>query len=223
MGAGDQRTHLETGLTLIELMLAIAILGMVFVMLAGSFHAIAAGKVQAEGRLATNQQGRTILWEMSNEIRGAVQTANIASHLQLEGLGRMQNNAPMDSISVSTLDPGHRRTLEGFGSEDIITYAPAPNPDHRGWFLLTRTQFSSLLETGSAPSDATVILADNLLSLHYRYFDGNTWQESWESSSQPPGRQLPQAISIELALASPGGAPQRLATIVTLPMAMQQW
>src|ERR1051325_1205365 len=130
------RTRSSAGFTLIELMIAMAILAMIFVMIAGSFHAIAAGKTQAEGRLGTDQQSRTVMWEMSNEIRGAVQTAGIPSHLELEGLGRMENNTPMDSLTISTLDPGHRRTLEGFGAEDLISYATAPNPDHRGWFLL---------------------------------------------------------------------------------------
>jgi hypothetical protein len=133
----------------------------------------------------------------------------------------MENNVPLDSLSISTLDPGHRRALEGFGAEDTVTYTNAANPNHRGWFVLTRTQSSSLL-TSSAGSGSSVILADNLLSLHFRYFDGNIWTESWNSQALPPGRQLPQAISIDLTMAS-GGSPVRLSTVVTLPMAFAQW
>jgi prepilin-type N-terminal cleavage/methylation domain-containing protein len=221
------RPHLRppptAGFTLIELMLAVAILGLIMVMLAGSFHAVATGKLHAENRLTAGQQSRSVLWQMSNEIRGAVQTPNVASHVAVIGEGRMQNNSPLDSISFSTLDPGHRRSLEGFGAEDTITYATAPNPNHRGWFLLTRTQLSSLLTTGTGADNATMILADNLLALHFRYFDGNIWGESWNSESLPPGRQLPQAVSIDLALAAPGGAALRLSTMVTLPMAFAQW
>ncbi|MGH7842256.1 MAG: prepilin-type N-terminal cleavage/methylation domain-containing protein [Candidatus Binataceae bacterium] len=222
------RRHIEvaltTGFTLIELMLALAILGLIMVMLAGSFHAVATGKLQGENRLATAQQGRSVLWEMSNEIRGAVQTQNVtASNVSMIGEGRMQNNSPLDSLTFSTLDPGHRRSLEGFGAEDDVTYATAPNPNHRGWFVLTRTQVSSLLTSGGGNANATVTLADNLLALHFRYFDGNLWGESWNSQSLPPGRQLPRAVEIELALASPRGAPLRLSTMVTLPMAFAQW
>ncbi|MGH7836470.1 MAG: PulJ/GspJ family protein, partial [Candidatus Binataceae bacterium] len=89
---------MTTGFTLIELMLALAILGLIMVMLAGSFHAVATGKLQGENRLATAQQGRSVLWEMSNEIRGAVQTQNVtASNVSMIGEGRMQNNSPLDS------------------------------------------------------------------------------------------------------------------------------
>lgn len=212
------------GFTLIEVMLAVAILGLVFVMLAGSFHTVATGKVQGEGHLAAGQQSRTVLTGISNEIRGTVQTAMTnPSQVSVIGTGRMENGAPLDSLSFSTLDPGHRRALEGFGAEDTVSYTTSPNPAHPGWNTLSRTQTSSLLTTGTAGPDATVDLADNLLALHFRYFDGSTWVESWNSSSLPPGRQLPQAIAIDLVLAAPGGAPLKLSTMITLPMAFAQW
>ena len=55
-------------------MLATAILGMVLVMLAGSFHAVAGSKSHGENRIAIDQAARTILAQMSDELRGAVQT-----------------------------------------------------------------------------------------------------------------------------------------------------
>jgi prepilin-type N-terminal cleavage/methylation domain-containing protein len=211
------------GFTLIEIMIAVAILGLVFVMLAGSFHTVATGKVQGEGHLAAAQESRTVLTGMSNEIRGAVQTPNNPSQVTVMGTGRMQSHTPLDSLSISTLDPGHRRALEGFGAEDTVSYATMSNSAHPGWYILTRTQTSSLLTTGSSSPDTTVVLADNLLALHFSYFDGSTWGESWDSSSLPPGNQLPQAIAIDLVLAAPGGAPLKLSTMVTLPMAFAQW
>ena len=38
------------------------------------------------------------------------------STTMLTGRGRMENNLPLDSITVSTLGPGHRRSIEGFGA-----------------------------------------------------------------------------------------------------------
>ena len=208
--------------TLIELMVAVTILGMVMAMLAGSFHAIAAGKTQAENRIAAEQQSRSLLWQLSNEIRGTVATRDIPSHVIVIGRGQMENNAPLDSLSIATLDPGHRRSLEGFGTEDTVTYTTTANANHRGWFLLMRNQASSLLTSGSVGAGAPVILAANLLSLHFRYYDGNIWSESWNSQALPAGRQVPQAISIDLTMAS-NGTPIRLSTMVTLPMAFAQW
>jgi prepilin-type N-terminal cleavage/methylation domain-containing protein len=212
------------GFTLIELMLAVAILGLIMVMLAGAFHEIAAGKVQGERRLGVDQTARAILWQMSNEIRGAVQTPLIASHVLLEGQARTRSGTPLDSITVSTLDPGHRPTLEDFGPEEVISYGSTPNPKNRGWSLLTRTRTSGLLSnTAGRNATSSTVLADNLLSLHMRYFDGHKWTESWDSQSLPPGRELPLAVSIDLVVSTPNGAPVALSTMVSVPMAFAQW
>jgi hypothetical protein len=67
------------------------------------------------------------------------------------------------------------------------------------------------------------VLADNLISLHIRYFNGANWSESWNSQSLPPGQGLPQQVSIDLALAALNGPPLRLSTMIVLPMALPQW
>lgn len=223
-GLSQNQRSMAPGFTLIELMVAVSILALIFVMLAGSFHAVATGKVNAEARIATSDEGRHILWQMSNEIRGTVQTLfGPPSVVLVQGKGRMENNLPLDSIIFSTLDPGHRRSIEDFGAEDMVSYTTAPNPNRLGWFILTRNQRSSLLNGGDGGSGVSMVAANNLLSLHFRYFDGNIWTESWDSPSLPPQRQIPPAIMIDLVLAEPSGAPLPLSTVVTLPMAFNQW
>jgi prepilin-type N-terminal cleavage/methylation domain-containing protein len=213
-----------SGFTLIEIMLAIAILGIVLLMLAESFHAVAGSKVQGESRIALDQAARSIVSQMSDELRGAVQTPFIQSHVLLLGQARMTGGEPMDTFMVSTLTPGHRRSIEGFGPEDTVVYLTAPNPDHPGWFLLERIQYSSLLAAPPlASNSAPLVLANNLLSLHIRYFNGDSWRESWDSTSLPPGQSLPLEVAIDLKMASGGGAPLSLSTAVSLPMAFQQW
>jgi type II secretory pathway pseudopilin PulG len=220
---GRGRRH-ASAFTLIEIMLAIFILGLVLLMLAESFHAVAASKVHGENRIALDQAARTILSQMTNELRGAVQTPIIASRVLLLGSARKDGGQPMDSFTVSTLDPGHRRSLEGFGPEDTVGYVTAPNPDHRGWYLLKRVQYSSLLTNPpTLENSSPVVLANNLVSLHIRYFDGDQWRESWDSTSLPPGRSLPAEIAIDLTMGAVGGAAFALSTAVTPPMAFQEW
>jgi prepilin-type N-terminal cleavage/methylation domain-containing protein len=222
--ASARTMRFSAGFTLIEMMLAVAILGLILAMLAGSFHAVVASKMQAESHIAVDATARAIMTGMVNEIRGAVQTAFLPSRVLLMGDSHNHGSQILDSISVSTLHPGHRRTLEDFGAEDTVTYTTAPNPEHPGWFLLLRSQNSSLLGIGTGiNAQKPELLAVNLLSLRIRYFDGNIWAESWNSQSLPPGRQLPNEVNIELKMASRSGAPISLATMVTLPMAFLQW
>ena len=218
-----RRRH-AAAFTLIEIMLAIVILGMVMVMLAESFHAVGASKVHGENRIALDQAARTILSQMSDELRGAVQTPFIASRVLLIGDARKEGGLPMDTFTVSTLDPGHRRSLEGFGPEDTVAYVTAPNPDHPGWFLLERMQYSSLLLNRRTNGNSSpVTLANNLMSIHIRYFNGDNWRESWDSTSLPAGRSLPAQIAIELKMGSASGGALTLSTAVSLPMAFQEW
>ena len=212
------------GFTLLEMMVAVAILGIIMVMLASSFHAVAAGKTQAEARLLSNRQARAILKQVTTELRGAVQTPLIASDVTLIGQGHMQNGAALDTLVISTLNPGHRPSITSFGAEELVSYSGRPNPNHPGWFMLMRQQQSALLGATAGVNVAPpVVLAANLLAFHVRYFNGNIWVESWNSASLPPGLPLPQAVAIEIQMAASHGAPVTLSTQVTLPMAVTQW
>jgi prepilin-type N-terminal cleavage/methylation domain-containing protein len=215
-----QTLHLDAGFTLIELMLAVAILGLIVVMLAESFHAVSLSKLHAEARLNSERSGRAILWQMSNEIRCAIQTPLAPSRVLMLGSAKYQGGVPVNTLTVSTLAPGHRRSIDGYGAEEIVTYKAIPNPYHRGWFLLERSQFSAL---GPGTSPMPIVVADNLVGLKIRYFDGQQWGQVWNSENMSPGRQIPGAVWIDLSLAGPRGEPLAFSTQVTLPMSNAQW
>jgi prepilin-type N-terminal cleavage/methylation domain-containing protein len=219
--ASSIRSAACDGFTLLEMMLAVGVLGLMLAMLAESFHTIAGSKIHGEGRLYADREGRAILWEMSNEIRNSVQTPVSPSHVALLGSGRGSGGAYADSIVVSTLAAGHRRSISGFGPENLVSYNVISNPNHPGWMLLTRMQQSALLSSDVA--ERPIVVADNLLSLHLKYFDGNAWRESWNSSQLGPPHQLPIAAAIELKMAAPGGHELDFATQVVIPMAIPQW
>jgi prepilin-type N-terminal cleavage/methylation domain-containing protein len=212
------------GFTLIEIMIAVVVLGLLLLMLAQSFHTVAASKVHGQNVLAVAQAARTVVLEMGDELRGSVQTPFTASKTMLAGHARMQHFVPMDTLSFSTLDPGHRRAIEDFGPEEIVEYTSAPNPDHEGWNLLMRRQYSALLDMPpNSFNDPPTLVANNIISLHLRYYDGSRWTESWDSDNLAPGQALPQEVAIELVMGAPTGQPITLSTVVTLPMAYQQW
>jgi prepilin-type N-terminal cleavage/methylation domain-containing protein len=216
------RTHRASrGFTLIEMMLAIGVLALILAMLASSFSTIAHSKVHAEGRLMVDREGRALLWQLSKEIGNAVQTPYEPSNVALFGNGHMGNGLPIDTITMSTFSGGHRRAFTGMTPETIVTYNLAANPDQPGCYLLQRSQQSGLLTSTTALQ--TTVLADNVLSLHIRYFDGQRWGESWDSSSLPRGEQLPVAVAIQIQMAAPGGHMMDFATQITVPMAIQQW
>ncbi|MFZ0890497.1 MAG: prepilin-type N-terminal cleavage/methylation domain-containing protein [Candidatus Binataceae bacterium] len=207
------------GFTMVEMMVAVWILGLILAMLASSFSAVAHSKVHGEARLAGDEAARLIMFQMSREIRGVVQNGVAPVHVLVIGSGHMQNGSPLDNITLSTLGAGHHRAVFGPGAEDIVSYTAAANQNHRGWFVLMRTQQSGLLPPEHGAPQPPVELADNLLSLHLRYFDGTRWNESWDSRANGGGA-LPLAVSIDLALATPAGKPMYLSTMVPVPVVL---
>jgi type II secretory pathway component PulJ len=214
---------MSAGFTLLELMIALFILMLVMVMIMGSFNAVIHSKIQGEAHLNVDRQGRAILWELANEISGAVQTANPVSNVLLQGTGQMRGASPVDALTVSTLAAGHRRAITGFDAEQMVSYSVTPNSKVRGWYVLMRNQRSALLTTGTSFAPPPSELADNVVSLHLKYFNGNTWMESWDSTALPPTTQLPVAVSIDLVLGSGPGRTMDFSTEVILPMAVQVW
>jgi prepilin-type N-terminal cleavage/methylation domain-containing protein len=218
--------RLDAGFTLLELMLALAILSIILVMIAESFSAVVHSKIHGEARLDIDREGRAILWELSNEIRGAVQTPlpnSAPSNVLLIGLGQMGGALPIDAITVSTLAGGHRRAITGMEAEQVVSYSETSNPQVRGWYLLMRTERSGLLLNTNIPGPPPTELADNVVSLHIKYFNGMSWLESWDSTALPQPAQLPIAVSIELVLGAGGGRVMDFATQVMLPMAVPLW
>jgi type II secretion system protein J len=218
----NRRTALPDGFTLLEMMLAITILSFILIVIASSFNAVAHSKTHGEDRLNLDREGRATMWEMSNELRGALQTPMAISRVVFVGTGQMRDGMPEDSLTLSTVDGGHRRSITSFGAEQIVAYNLAPNPDHRRWFILTRSQISGLLTSGAGDA-APIVLADNVISLHLRYFNGNAWLESWDSSALPRNQQLPLAVSVDLQLGAANGRVFPFSTQITVPMALTIW
>ena len=209
------------GFTLIELMLAIAILALIMAMLFTSVHLVGETRARAEGRIWTDREGRAILLELSNEIRGAVLTPTTPSNTLLIGTAGTSGLVTTNSISVSTLDPGHRRSLDGYGAEDVVTYNIVPNPRYRGLFMLKRTQQSGL--NPNIDTSHQIVIADNVRSFRVRYFDGNSWSDVWNSQNNSNDTLLPVAVAIDLRLVAPGGHEMDYSTQVVIPSTFMQW
>src|SRR5882757_11582588 len=88
-----------SGFTLIEMMLAIGVLALILTMLASSFSTVVHSKVHAEGRLIVDREGRALLWQLSKEVRDAVQTLIAPSHVLLLGGGHSGGSGPLDTLT----------------------------------------------------------------------------------------------------------------------------
>ncbi|HYA34298.1 MAG TPA: type II secretion system protein GspJ [Candidatus Binataceae bacterium] len=213
----------ERGFTMLEMILALSIMALILAMVASSFNVVAHSKVDAEQRLDADRQGRALLWQLTNELRGAVLTPLAPSNTLLIGAAHVGMNMPLDSLTVSTLSAGHRRSVTGFGAEEIVTYTAEPNHKHRGTFVLMRSQSSALQRGVGSQGPRAMIVADNVVALRIRYFNGVQWRENWDSTQIAANIALPLAVSITLELAASNGRTMVYSTQVELPMAIGLW
>ncbi len=63
------------------------------------------------------------------------------------------------------------------------------------------------------------MLADNVVGLHIRYFNGQMWNESWNSQQVGDQLPLPIAVSIDLQMMTENGNPMNFSTKIAVPMA----
>jgi prepilin-type N-terminal cleavage/methylation domain-containing protein len=213
----------RAGFTLVELMLAVALMGLIMAMVFGAFFAVIHSKTSGEINMTADEEGRAIIYQMGAELRGAVQTPVFSSAVLFIGEAHSAGGKATDSVTFATLDVFHRRSLIGAGAEEIVTYSLEPNSRASGEFVLARRQRSALLTSAQgAHLTPPVVLSRRVRSLHLRYFDGKRWNESWNSRHMPALQALPLAVSIELELAGPKGSSRWFSTAITPAMAVMQ-
>lgn len=91
---------------------------------------------------------------------------------------------------------------EAKGSDLVTLHYYLAENTQSGVYRLVRTERRSPLATTDDTSEETVIL-DNLVSFAVTWYDGQTWQDSWDSSAQQP--PLPQAVRVRLDFAEANG------------------
>jgi general secretion pathway protein J len=163
----------SAGFTLVEILLAVAILGIIVVMVYGSLWTVTRTVVDARERMELYQTARGFLWRMSGELSNAFVSEEI-------DFVAVKSNEPN---SADTYRLSFSSTTGGFGqdSKDIgrIEY-----------YLSEGVLYKAV-------AGKTFPVVENVDSLSLRYFDGGQWRENWNSK---PGSKLPKTVEINLEL-----------------------
>jgi general secretion pathway protein J len=213
------------GLTLLEVMVAVAILAMLAVLTYGAFDGLSRGKKNL-GRLNDRyHQGRAALSRLTIELSSAF--LSMHQPLSEQQIRRLTifagtNGSPADRIDFTSFS--HRRLLRDSHESDQneLSYFGSPDPNVSGKMDLARRE-SPLIDLEPKRGGEVNVLVDDIDLFDVKYLDPTTglWTDSWDSSQATgqPGR-LPLQIKITLVLN--GGADGKPVTFVTkVPMPMQ--
>lgn len=240
-----------SGFTLLEILLAVAIVGLILTTVYGALSRTMFSKQVAEGRAELFASGREAVLRMANEMEAALTPLSGDRNYFR---GSVDGDIPtVEFITMNRGGYGAKRVRPG---RILVVYTLRPLPNRRDVYTLVREEhdFQVLLdevdgitrepvdeevENPAPPSIATQLLDCEELpgaidipgnctlvaGLTFRYYDDLTgsFREDWDSFQEGDMySRLPSAVEIRLFLLDERGAVRDFTTIVDLPLARGQ-
>jgi general secretion pathway protein J len=179
--------HSERGFTLVEVLLATALVAVIAAMVFGSLHLSAVAIDSARATVAQEQVLRSTLRIMTEEL-----TVGVSNPIgPWMGLNSQQEGQPADTVAFLTL--GQFRGVESGQETELVRIVYAREGDRLLRFV--RRNLYGLTDE----SVDQLELATNVKGFNLRYYDGqaNVWSDDWDgrARSAPPG-----AVLIELTV-----------------------
>jgi general secretion pathway protein J len=202
------------GFTLLEVLVASAILSVVLAALYGVFSRTLESKRLVEERGARARTARIVLLRISEDIRASFPLST--TDARFVGETRNHGSFPQSSLAfISTSQvPLTHTGAEGDLSE--IRYTLIPDPTAPTQRQLVRRVSSALAAEGPGTEEDLPLLS-HVHGLQLRFFDGRTWHAEWGQSNTRT--QLPLAVEVRLLLAGPAEEVLEFSTLVDLPLA----
>ncbi len=218
------RRKASRGLTLVEVLVALAVLAMIGVLLYGAFDSISHAKKAESIRGDRARQGRAAILRITREIQSAFLSMHNPANpaLQTRVVAFVgQNSQPFDRLDYQAF--AHRRVEANSHESDQaeVGYFVAPDPDVEGKMDLVRRE-QTPADMDPKKGGIVSVLCEDVESFDIRYLDPLTtqWLETWDTM-QALGQQsrLPLEIRLTLALKHvPAGVPALYTTKFMMPM-----
>jgi general secretion pathway protein J len=199
-------------MTMIEVMVAIAILAMVAVLIHGVIESLSRGKKGEELRAERAHEGREALQRMVRDLSAAYLSLHVPATTAL--ITQKTAFVGRSSVSFDRLDFtafAHLRTERDSHESDQaeVGYFVARDPDVADKMDLVRRE-QTPIDYDPLKGGIVNVVAEDVDSFDVRYLDPQTglWVETWDSTQvtgQP--NRLPLEVKITLALKGVGGGP----------------
>lgn len=204
----------EQGFTLVEVMIATAIMTMMITLVWASFSLTIESKKRGEDISDRFHQVRLTMQRMVREMSMAYLSKN---DYELTLNQNIQNsrtrfiakrNNPVDEVTFSSFS--HMRLSDSAKECDqtLITYFSAPDPENRSQLNLMRRSTRRLGVEKPGEEGPAYIMLEDVESLHFEFYDAvsDEWRENW-TTIQADGQQdrLPLKIRIYLTMKDASG------------------
>jgi general secretion pathway protein J len=202
------------GFTLVEVMIAAAILALIVSMLYGAFAwSVKTMEIGMEGG-EIYRKARVVLNRMAQEISCAQlppEQKNSGKQYAFIGEDKAEEGAPQDTLHfISTALPlrGPSKGVKG------VSYYIAPDPETDKPALLMKEDTTLSDEGGKG-----FLLAEGITGLDFTYYDGQgrEWKR-WDTTTPLFSGKLPQVVKISLVFKDERGEPLALTATAHIPL-----
>jgi len=198
------RRQPQSGFTLMEVMVSMAIIAGMVTLIWGSFSISSRTKKKVEEIEDRYHQIRLAMNRMAREISMAYLSKNDQmGTTNPRTLFASQQSSSVDELMFSNM--AHLRMEEDAKESDqcVIRYYPAADPENRSQTNLMRRESRRLGDQRPGEEGPAYIMLEDVEELHFEFWDvpGNEWKEIWNTRSadgQPD--RLPSKVRIKLTV-----------------------
>jgi type II secretion system protein J len=207
------------GFTLLEVLVASAILSLVLAALYGVFSHTLAGQRLTEERADRSRSARIVLLRLGEDLQASLPFTRENSHFH--GETRRANAFPEGALSFVSF--AHAPVSSAGRESDVheIGYVLFPDPDVLGSYSLMRwvDLDPGVVDPGAEQdlNKAAYPLLSRVRGLRFRFFDGRVWREEWGQDDTRD--KLPQAVEATLYVQDSRGEVAEFSMVSDLPLA----
>jgi type II secretion system protein J len=219
----------SAGFTLLEVLIATAIMATILVILFGTYSAAVDRAARTRELSQMYHEARVLLQLMADDLRSAYVKEGIEQAQQalqqakarpttFRGEDLAGSNHPSDRLSFSTVLPVQRPDLPDAEMCRVTYSLEALNDPPQGRALARRVNCS--LDPAANDQDHLFLLTDLAHGLDFRYYDAQgTEYRDWNSQEPRDGKRLPARVKIILLLADQHGELRPFEMLAELVMA----
>lgn len=187
------------GFTLLELLVAVAMFAIIALALHSVFFGALRLRERAHGTFETRLQKDAVMEMIRKDLASTVAPVGILAGA-LTGEKGGTDGQRLDRLEFHTAT-GSVDDSSPWGDIQRVEYAlvePDTPGDQNEWHLVRNTTRNLLAPTEQEPEQQRLLR--NISSLWLEYYDGEQWQDSWDSTARE--NELPLAIRLQLQFLS---------------------
>ena len=193
----NRTSRRPNGFTLVEALIATAILSLIVSVIYASFSTTGNNIEQAESARDLSDLGRTLTARLANDIANAYYNPAMPESIFRGKKGEdSADKIRFDSIGLTTLTNWRRPNTK---ETDLweVGYRFEQKPDGTGMNLVRREKRELKKEPPPLEGGDDYLLTDRVAGLQLRYYDGASWTDEWDSNMK---HALPREVEIQIAL-----------------------